>query len=51
MLRDPTSWTPIRKSVESLAVTPNLLDYDAACAAFSWEQARSSFWAQRARRG
>jgi acetyl-CoA synthetase len=32
----------IRKAVESLPVRPNLIDYDAECAGFSWSQARGA---------
>ncbi|MFO7689114.1 MAG: acetate--CoA ligase [Cryobacterium sp.] len=35
-----TGWPVIQKSVESFQITPNLTDYDAACAEFSWDQAR-----------
>jgi acetyl-CoA synthetase len=31
--------TPILKTRDDRKVTPNLLDYDAACASFSWEKA------------
>jgi acetyl-CoA synthetase len=31
---------PIKKSLGSLAVQPNLLDYEKTCAAFSWEAVR-----------
>ncbi|HEY7467841.1 MAG TPA: AMP-binding protein, partial [Dehalococcoidia bacterium] len=32
-------WEPIRKSTAGWAVTPNLVSYEEACAAFSWDQA------------
>ena len=32
----------IRKRVQDFAVTPHLLDWDAACACFDWEQARQA---------
>ncbi|MBT1001960.1 acetate--CoA ligase [Paenarthrobacter sp. DKR-5] len=35
-----TRWPTIHKDPAALAVPPNLADYDAACAAFSWDQAR-----------
>ncbi|RNC68568.1 MAG: acetate--CoA ligase [Desulfuromonadales bacterium] len=36
-------YEPIRKVVDSLAVQPNLLDYGATCASFSWEGVRREF--------
>jgi acetyl-CoA synthetase len=33
-------WPEIPKDLQALPVRPNLEDYDAACAGFSWEQAR-----------
>jgi acetyl-CoA synthetase len=33
-------WPAILKDVRSLRVRPNLVDYDASCAAFSWDDAR-----------
>jgi acetyl-CoA synthetase len=35
-----TRWPTIHKDVGSLRVQPNLLDYDATCAAFTWDGAR-----------
>jgi acetyl-CoA synthetase len=34
-------WAPVDKHPQSLKATPNLLDYDAAVAAFSWETIRA----------
>ncbi|NJN84789.1 MAG: acetate--CoA ligase [Caldilineaceae bacterium] len=36
-------WTPIRKSPESWPVQPNLLDYEQARRAFSWEEIGDTF--------
>jgi acetyl-CoA synthetase len=36
-------WPPIRKKPDSLAIPPNLQDYEAACARFSWEALRREF--------
>jgi hypothetical protein len=33
------SWEPINKPRGGWAVAPNLLDYERACAAFSWAEA------------
>ncbi len=35
-----TRWPAIPKDVGSFRVRPNLVDYDASCAAFSWDEAR-----------
>ena len=35
-----TRWPAIPKDVRSLAVRPNMVDYDASRAAFSWDEAR-----------
>ncbi|WP_427173440.1 acetate--CoA ligase [Arthrobacter sp. 92] len=37
-----TRWPAILKDVSSFRVRPNLVDYDASCADFSWEDARRS---------
>ena len=34
-------WAPVDKHPQSLKATPNLLDYDAAVAAFSWDTIRA----------
>jgi acetyl-CoA synthetase len=34
-------WKPIEKDLSRLAVSPNLLDYAATCAGFSWQAARA----------
>ena len=36
-------WPPIRKKPDSLAIPPNLQEYEAACARFSWEALRREF--------
>jgi len=36
-------WAPIQKQPESWAVRPNLLDYAATCASFSWDNVRREF--------
>jgi acetyl-CoA synthetase len=36
----PNAWTAIEKDPRRLAVSPNLADYDDACASFSWNAAR-----------
>ena len=36
-------WAPIKKTPESLALPPHLLDYDEACAHFSWKALRREF--------
>jgi acetyl-CoA synthetase len=36
-------WPPISKSLARCRVAPNLVDYDATCAAFSWESVRREF--------
>jgi acetyl-CoA synthetase len=33
-------WTPIKKHLDSRAIRPNLLDYEAVCGSFSWDQVR-----------
>ena len=33
------AWTAIRKTQKDRKVAPNLVDYDAACASFSWDEA------------
>ncbi|TFD79345.1 acetate--CoA ligase [Cryobacterium psychrophilum] len=40
-IESSTRWPTIRKHPLALQVQPNLLDYDATCAAFSWDAARS----------
>ena len=35
-----TRWASIPKDVAALGVRPNLVDYEAECAAFSWDEAR-----------
>ncbi|RKR18763.1 acetate--CoA ligase [Arthrobacter oryzae] len=35
-----TRWPAITKDIGSLQVRPNLVDYDAACSAFTWDEAR-----------
>jgi acetyl-CoA synthetase len=35
-----TRWPVIAKDPAALAVTPNLADYDATCASFTWDRAR-----------
>ncbi len=35
-----TRWQTIRKDLAGLPVRPNLVDYDATCATFSWDAAR-----------
>lgn len=40
MRGDTLQWTPIQKHPESWKVRPNLLDYDATAAGFSWEEIR-----------
>lgn len=37
-----TRWPVIPKDVAALGVRPNLVDYEAECAAFTWDQARRS---------
>jgi acetyl-CoA synthetase len=37
-----TRWPVIVKNSAALAVPPNLVDYDAACASFTWAEARSA---------
>lgn len=37
-----TRWPAIPKDVRSLAVRPNMVDYDASCAGFSWNAARDA---------
>ncbi|TXN31135.1 acetate--CoA ligase [Lacisediminihabitans profunda] len=39
-IESPTRWSTIRKDVRSLAVLPNLVDYDEACRTFTWDSAR-----------
>jgi acetyl-CoA synthetase len=36
-------WAPIKKTPESWALAPHLLDYDQACARFSWDALRRGF--------
>ena len=36
------AWAPIHKAHRATGLTPNLLDYDATCSNFSWEQAAST---------
>ncbi|MBI2818636.1 MAG: AMP-binding protein, partial [Acidobacteria bacterium] len=36
-------WVPIRKPLNSLGVTPNLVDYDKVCGDFSWASVRREF--------
>ncbi len=36
-------WAPIEKQPQSWAVRPNLLDYAATCAGFSWDDIRRAF--------
>jgi acetyl-CoA synthetase len=36
-------WAPIKKTPESLALQPHLLDYDEVCAHFSWKALRREF--------
>ena len=36
-------WPPIRKKPDSLTIPPNMPDYEAACARFSWEALRREF--------
>ena len=35
-------WDPIPKHLAELSTEPNLVDYDAAYAAFSWEEGRQA---------
>jgi pyruvate/2-oxoglutarate dehydrogenase complex dihydrolipoamide acyltransferase (E2) component len=35
-----TRWPTISKDISGFLVRPNLVDYEAACAAFSWDEAR-----------
>ncbi|MBG6058386.1 acyl-coenzyme A synthetase/AMP-(fatty) acid ligase [Cryobacterium sp. MP_M5] len=35
-----TRWPTIRKDLAALTVRPNLVDYDATCAGFTWDEAR-----------
>ncbi len=35
-----TRWPTIRKDLAALIVRPNLVDYDATCAGFTWDEAR-----------
>ncbi|NVM94247.1 acetate--CoA ligase [Arthrobacter wenxiniae] len=35
-----TRWPVIRKDITGFRVRPNLVDYEAACAGFSWDEAR-----------
>jgi acetyl-CoA synthetase len=37
-----TRWPVIAKDPATMRVRPNLVDYDAACASFSWDQARGA---------
>jgi acetyl-CoA synthetase len=45
------AWAPIHKTQRGTGFTPNLLDYDAACSNFSWEQAASTLSGLPAGRG
>ncbi len=38
----PMTWAPIHKTKRDKKLLPNLLDYEAACSNFSWEQAAST---------
>lgn len=39
-------WKPIEKPIDALAVKPNMTDYEATCATFTWDSARAELLPQ-----